>query len=272
MSIEQVDINQKEDVEILFPPDASYVYKIVDGMELKLYVFNPDNHNPDAKVPGAIFFFGGGWVGGSPKQFYPFSKELAKRGMIAICAEYRTKQNGDVDPFECLKDAKSAVRWCRINAAKLGLDPNKFAAGGGSAGGHLAAACAFCSSYNHDDDDVTVSCLPDALLLFNPVIDNGPGGYGHDRVGDQYTAFSPLHNIGDNPPPVLFQVGDQDPLLPADVLDKFKKLIEDKGGECEMRIYQDAAHGFFNYGRADGFYEPCLKALIEFVRKHHFIK
>jgi len=34
--------------------------------------------------------------------------------------------------------AKSAVRWIRKNAGRLGIDPERIAAGGGSAGGYLS--------------------------------------------------------------------------------------------------------------------------------------
>lgn len=53
---------------------------------------------------------------------------------------------------------------------------------GGSAGGHLAAAIASIDGFNDATDDLSVSCKPNLLVLFNPVLDNGPEGYGYDRV------------------------------------------------------------------------------------------
>ncbi|MEM8713895.1 MAG: alpha/beta hydrolase fold domain-containing protein, partial [Planctomycetota bacterium] len=85
-------------------------------------------------------------------------------------------------PTTCVEDGKSAVRWIREHAAEIGVDPGRLAAGGGSAGGHVAAAIATVNGFNADQDDLSVSCVPEALVLFNPVFDNGPGGYGHDRV------------------------------------------------------------------------------------------
>ncbi|MDC0936526.1 alpha/beta hydrolase fold domain-containing protein, partial [Pirellulales bacterium] len=43
-------------------------------------------------------------------------------------------------PWECVKDAKSAVRWLRVHAERFGIDETRIAVGGGSAGGHIAAA------------------------------------------------------------------------------------------------------------------------------------
>ena len=74
-----------------------------------------------------VFFFGGGWVGGTPKQFFPHCTYLASRGMVAISAEYRVKDRHGVTPLECVLDGKSAVRWVRAHASELGIDPTLIA-------------------------------------------------------------------------------------------------------------------------------------------------
>ena len=98
--------------------------------------------------------------------------------MVAMAAEYRVKSRHNTTPFECVMDGKSALRWIRKNAAKLGVDPERIGAGGGSAGGHVAAAVATVPGLNEEGEDLSISCLPDTLVLFNPVYDNGPGGFG----------------------------------------------------------------------------------------------
>jgi acetyl esterase len=156
-----------------------------EDVNLKVYIFNPANHKPADKTPAIVFYFGGGWVGGTPTQFAMQAKHLAARGMVAICAEYRTKKSHKTTPFECVMDAKSCMRWVRKNAKDLGIDPKRIAAAGGSAGGHLAAATATLTDFD-EDKDKSVSCKPNALVLFNAVFDNGPKGYGYSRVKDQY--------------------------------------------------------------------------------------
>jgi len=93
------------------------VYKTVGDVELKLHIFEPPDRQSKEPVPAIVFFFGGGWTGGTPTQFYHQSDYLASRGMMAISAEYRIKSKHGTTPFECVADGKSAIRWVRANAS-----------------------------------------------------------------------------------------------------------------------------------------------------------
>jgi len=42
------------------------VYKTVGDVKLSLHVFEPAGHKPTDSRPAVVFFFGGGWYGGSP--------------------------------------------------------------------------------------------------------------------------------------------------------------------------------------------------------------
>ena len=124
-------------------PGASVeVYRDIHGVRLNAYVFTPPGHRASDRRPAVLFFFGGGWKGGSPGQFLPQSLHLSQRGMVAIACDYRVLGRHGVLPQDCLRDAKAAVRWARAKAATLGIDPDRIVAGGESAGGHLAAAVA----------------------------------------------------------------------------------------------------------------------------------
>src|SRR5207244_268255 len=109
------------------------------------------------------------WTNGSVKQFEPQAEYLATRGMVAIRADYRIKSKHEVTPVECVEDAHAAMRWVRKNAGMLGIDPNRIVASGGSAGGHLAA-CTADPDPRRGSTHYAVSSRPNALLLFNPVL------------------------------------------------------------------------------------------------------
>jgi len=230
-----------------FTPDNVVVYKTIGEVELKLHIFNPDGHSVSAKRPAIVFFFGGGWVGGSPSQFFAHCDYLSSRGMVAVSAEYRVKNKHKTSPRECVEDGKSAVRWLRQNAASLGIDANRIAAGGGSAGGHVAAATGTVKGFERAEEDKSISSRPNALVLFNPVYDNGPGGYGHDRVKDYWKKISPMHNISKSTPPTIVFLGTEDKLIPTATAEKYKKLMGEKGRRCDLHLYEGKGHGFFNY-------------------------
>ena len=74
-----------------FTPDRSVTYKSVDGVELKMDVFEPEGFKATDHRPAIVFFFGGGWSGGSTKQFYQQAAAMAAQGMVAFSADYRVK-------------------------------------------------------------------------------------------------------------------------------------------------------------------------------------
>lgn len=227
-------------------PNKMLPYKETPQGELRLHFFNPKGIKSGQNRPAVIFFFGGGWNGGSPSQFYPHARHLADLGIVAITAEYRTKKGHGTDPRVCVMDAKSAMRWVRKRAKKFGIDPLRIAAAGGSAGGHLAAATATLEKYNEPDDDTSISCKPEALILFNPVFDNSDKGYGHDRVKDYWQDFSPMNNLNKTTPPTIIFLGTKDDLIPVATAQEYKKIMESHGTRCDLHLYKDEPHGFFN--------------------------
>jgi len=223
------------------------VYKKANDRELKLFIEKPDAWKASDKRPAIVFFFGGGWVGGIPTQFAKQSEYLATRGMVGIRVEYRTILKGDKGPpTVCCADAKSALRYVRSHASELGIDPRRIAAAGGSAGGHLAAFTALVNGQDDPQDDLSIARRPDALVLFNPVFNNGPGHWGHERVGDRFLEFSPAHNITKSAPPTLVFLGDEDKLIPVAVLRDFEAGMKQAGVRCDTHVYPKAGHGFFN--------------------------
>ena len=223
------------------------VYKKAGDRELRLHIEKPADWKVGDKRPAIVFFFGGGWVGGTPEQFRGQSESLAKRGMVGVRVEYRTIAKGDKGPpLVCCADAKSAMRYVRGHAVELGVNPARIAAAGGSAGGHLAAFTAMVDGLDDPADDAKISCKPDALVLFNPVFNNGPGQWGHERVGERFREISPAHNIKKAAPPTCVFLGDADKLIGVPVLRGFEAAMKAAGVRCDAHVYPGAAHGFFN--------------------------
>ena len=258
-------------ITLFAQPDIQVVYKKIDTVSLSMDIYMPDGIGRSDTSPAMVFFFGGGWNGGSVSQFEEHAKYFVGRGIVCFLAEYRVKKPHKTSPFESLKDAKSAVRFIRTHAKEYGVDPDKIIGAGGSAGGHLAAATAMIEAYDDESDNLSISCVPNALVLFNPVIDNGPGGYGYERIGADYKSFSPLHNIMEGAPPTLFMVGTNDKLIPVETARYYKKVMEIVGSRCDLILYEGKGHGWFNF-RSPADYDETIEDVDEFLGSLGYIK
>ena len=248
----------------------SETYRKIGDTELKVWIFDPAQKSAKPR-PAIVFFFGGGWTGGTPTQFEPQSRHLADRGMIAIVADYRVKTRQDAKPADCVSDAKACVRWVRANAARLGIDPERIAVGGGSAGGHLAASVATLPGLDTAKDDKSVSCLPNALVLFNPgtVMAPFPGldlkGFGagldKEKLGCEPTEISPLHHVKKGTPPTIIFHGKADTTVPYSTVEKFAEVMKATGNRCDLVGYEGQPHGFFNKSK----YAETLAAADDFL-------
>lgn len=224
------------------------VYKTIDTTDLHLYIYKPETFEKGKTYNCMVFFHGGGWNGGSYKAFKRQSAYLAGRGMIAISVEYRIFNEHKTSPFQAVNDAKSAIRYVREHARELSINPDMIAAGGGSAGGHLAAACGNVVGLEEEGENLSISSVPNALVLFNPVYDNSKNGYGYGRMEGRYLEISPLHNISKGAPPTIVFFGTKDKTTPVSSSIEYEKKMKDVGSRCDLFLYEDQEHSFFNKG------------------------
>ena len=247
------------------------LYKQIEDTKLYMEIYNPESMDSAKKYPVIVFFFGGGWSSGSTSQFEPHAKYFTQRGMVCVLVDYRVKDRQQTTPFESLKDAKSSIRFLRENANKFHIDTSKMVAACGSAGGHLAAATALINDYNESLDNKSTSCIPNALVLYNPVIDNGPGGYGYNKIGEAYKNFSPLHNIREGMPPAIIFLGTNDQLIPVETAKYFQKAMEKVKSQCVLKLYEGQVHGFFNYKNLE-YYKKTVFETDAFLQSIGFLK
>jgi acetyl esterase/lipase len=262
-----------QDAPVRMEGARAEVFKEVGGTKLNVHIFAPKDKGTNRAA--IVFFFGGGWTGGSPVQFEDQCRHFAERGMVAISAEYRVKSRHGVQVNSCVEDAKSCVRWVRKNAARLGIDPNRIAAGGGSAGGHLSAATA--TVPGHDTDaDRSVSCVPNALVLFNPALMLAPidgtrleefeRRVNKERLGAEPSELSPIHHVKRGTPPAIIFHGTDDQTVPFGTARAFEQAMKKAGNRCELVAYEGQGHSFFNAHRQGGlYYRKTLDAADEFL-------
>ena len=107
-------------------PSRIVTYKTAGGKKLGLHIFNPPKHETSDRRAAFVSFHGGGWTGGFPRRFYPFVDHFARLGLVGISVEYRLmNEERGITVFDCVKDARSAIRYIRAHASELGIDPSK---------------------------------------------------------------------------------------------------------------------------------------------------
>ena len=80
----------------------TFTYKKTEQAELKIHVHYPADWAEDDQRPAIVFFFVGGWNGGTVEQFPPQAEYLAGRGMVAARADYRVRSRHGVSPDKCV--------------------------------------------------------------------------------------------------------------------------------------------------------------------------
>ena len=257
------------------------VYKIIDTSKLKVDIFYTNQSFARENNTAIVFFHGGGWAYGTPGEFFTTCERYAKMGIITFSVDYRLSiDNGitpskTISPIESVMDAKSAMRWVRKNAEKFHIDKNKIVASGQSAGGHLALCTAMIDDYNEKSDDLSISCSPNALLLFSACVDAVEGWCDH-LLGDRRTkiwSISPFHNVRKGLPPMIEFHGVDDEQVPKWTVQFFESEMKDKGNYFEQHMFEGRKHylGDGNPKYSRYYDDEILKIADDFLRKYHLL-
>jgi acetyl esterase/lipase len=141
------------------------------GREEKADLYFPLNPPKDQPLPAVIIIHGGGFNDGDkgrPREIN-IGHTLALHGYVGMSINYQlTRVKGVATWPQPVLDAKAAVRWLRMNAAHLGVDPARIAVIGCSAGGNLAAMLALTGPTDEFD---RASPYPDVSAAVRCAID-----------------------------------------------------------------------------------------------------
>jgi len=228
---------------------VEHVYAQPGGTQLKAYVFSLGKPGGERR-PAIVLLHGGGWAMGEPAWAFSRAQHFAKRGMVAIAAQYRLSDQKAITPHEAMADAREVIRWVRAHADSLGIDPKRVAAYGWSAGAHLAAAAAIFDDGAPRDSD---TARPDALVLVSPAL---------SLVGDSWVQrlligrgsardISPDEHVRKGLPPALILQGDVDTVTPVTGARRFCERMRAAGNVCELHVYEGFGHLFTPAGTPD---------------------
>lgn len=217
-----------------YHPEMLTYKKFGKGQGLRLHCFRPERSNHRA----LCYFFAGGFQYGSPLQFYREARHYSELGYTVFCAEYRTGYLYKTGRQEAFEDARDALRWIRQHARKMKIHPDSIAVAGASAGGTLTALLSECG------------IRPNLAILYYPVV--------RDFVED----------IRPGMPPVLFMLGDKDPLTSTSQAERLRDIMLENGNKIEYHIMKGKGHPLFYYRRPlTGTYYEVLQLTDDFLSR-----
>lgn len=120
------------------PPGMAVTEAWVDDATLPPLALRIHHPQPGDRLPGILYFHGGGWVMGSALDHEAITARLAHEcHAVVVSVDYRLAPE---HPYPAaLQDGIAAARWLAAQAGTLGIDPARLAVGGDSAGANLAA-------------------------------------------------------------------------------------------------------------------------------------
>ena len=216
------------------PAGQRFVYKQDGEKEAFLEVYFPPDHKPEtAKVPAILMFHGGGWSKGSPEQFRYFCNYFSNRGLVTATVSYTLGEGKEA----CIIDGRSAIRWMKQSADRLGIDPERLVVGGGSAGGQIAFVSTLADKLNDRSDATEIDTSVAAYILFSPAFSLlRPGNAKVNAVAYAHARLAPM---------IVFYA-EHDPGWLKGWAELYPKLLELERPKVDYWVAPEQRHGFFN--------------------------
>lgn len=234
---------------LALPDCETFVFRKAGDAELRMHVMKPKGWSAGDKRPALIYFFGGGWVSGTPQSSIRWMKWAATKGLVGLAPDYRTRNRFHGTPENCISDGRAAVRWVQEHSAEFGIDPAKLIVSGGSAGGHVAAWTAI-TEPGPDGGDPAPEFAPAALILINPVTDTKEGGYGGPKRFGNKPARALAASVPDQmqakmPPTIIFHATG-DTTVPYANSVAFREKLVATGNRCELVTFEGLGHSYYS--------------------------
>lgn len=233
-------------------------YKTINGINLPIRIYYPDNHNGDCVVN----IHGGGWHAVSDNSdwnggWMNYQAEYyAKKGYIGIVFSYRSidlTEKTEVSDIYC--DCKDAMKY--INDT---IKYNKMIVTGDSAGGHLATLLGL-------DKDVKT----DIIVACNPVLDLTEEKWAYcARSPEVLKQYSPYFNITKTDTKFLLMHGNSDTVVDYNITKSFYDLLKQNNIYAHLVILPKVRHAFIlkNYKSTDEQIQGYMDIIDKFITEN----
>lgn len=268
------------------------VYARVDGADLQARLYHPPGKAN--AFPAIIDVHGGAWSTGDRKQGAFYDIALAKAGILVIAIDFR--QGPKFKHPAGSADVAAAVRWARLNAKDLHVDPARIGLIGSSSGGHLAMLAGVKpnaamhrgtpildgkgAAKVHDDIDASVSYVIGMWPVSDPAarfryakragitgLQNGTNAYFADEYARWDASIPRVVTAGEAeklPPLLIIQPGD-DSNIPQDMTFDLLKAYQSRGGKLDYAFYPGMPHAFGHRPSPAG--DDLIATLKDFIRR-----
>ena len=209
----------------------------------------------DEKLPGLIYFHGGGLISGGLDSHDFLCAELADAGKCRVIAvDYRL---GPEHRFpHAHNDARDAVAAIASAAEDFALDPERLGVGGDSAGGNLAAYAArhagvklrllflLCPVLDLLAREPSRFELGRGYLIEEPTMERYWALYKSEGLESDDARVAPLRaETFDGYPPTRIHTGQYDPLKDEGTV--FARAIAAAGGHVRLHEHAGQIHHFY---------------------------
>jgi len=232
--------------DVRITPDVVYGHK--EGMALTFDVFRP----ADANGAAILYMVSGGWVSrwNAPETAVRGFAGLLDKGFTVMAIRHGSSPRFKVPEAEA--DVRLALRYVRLHADDLGINPERLGVYGGSAGGHLSLMLGTVSDDGlaEDNDVLETPSRVAAVVAYYPPVDLrdwvGPSERfpALDFAPDLAAGISPILHVTPDDPPTLLIHGDADRLVPVSHSHTMYAALQGAGVESELIIIPGGDHGF----------------------------
>lgn len=225
-------------------------------------LYRPKAGKPSAAV---VSLHGGRWVQETRLTNAPIDQALAADGALVMAIDIRMPPVARYP--DCLADVNVAIRWLKVHAAELDVDPRRIGGMGTSSGGHQMMLSAL---RPHDQRYAALS-VPggqDASLAYVvlgwPVIDPlaryryAEAGHKAPYLEAHHAYWPSVDDMGEGNPQLILERGEKLPPLPAVLLlqgsadealpegmaERFAAAYRKAGGTLDLVKFANEGHTF----------------------------
>eukprot|EP00268_Persea_americana_P007090 TRINITY_DN12605_c0_g1_i5.p1 TRINITY_DN12605_c0_g1~~TRINITY_DN12605_c0_g1_i5.p1 ORF type:complete len:281 (+),score=60.85 TRINITY_DN12605_c0_g1_i5:149-991(+) len=245
--------------------------------------------NINEPKPVVAFVTGGAWIIGYKAWGSLLGQELAEKGVIVACIDYRNFPQGTIS--DMVKDASQGISFVCNNISEYGGDPNRIYLVGQSAGAHIAACALLNQAIKEGGEGENTSWSVSQIKAYFGI----SGGYNILNLVDHFhrrglyrsiflsimegeqslERFSPEVMVQDPRfrhavsllPLIVLLHGTADHSIPSNASKAFADALRKVGVQVELILYEGKTHtDLFLQDPLRGGRDDLLEDIIAFIQ------